>query len=168
MRLEHSRGDGYHKATHLPSTSGYATVSVTPRGMSAVDFGPYKGHEKESWADKHDSPIMQYPACGELHSVFMVMDSSQGGGVLVGCGQDPTSLRGPNYGYGLRRFETTGALSTLVPGDYTLLTAASLASGKWNVILDGELRRNLGCEIRMDGNSLTLSVKAPGMTLIVR
>lgn len=62
----------------------------------------------------------------------------------------------------------TGALSTLVPGDYTLLTAASLTSGKWNVILDGELRRNLGCEIRTDGNSLTLSVKAPGMTLIVR
>jgi hypothetical protein len=332
-------------------------MTATPRGMSAVDFGPYKGHEKESWADKHDSPIMQYPACGELHSVFMVMDSSQGGGVLVGCGQDPSSLRGPNYGYGLRRFETTGALSysepiltnanwtgqknlryeggsrarlngqkinplttgfsggwdlvslvsyedfgggsfaaanynkyvggqavgeailykeglserqvdtveaylnwkwfgkvtpgfrpaavsnltvragatlavtggqpltvngrfsssgtvqgalafassaefavtvendgsirrfevagdvdmskggvirvtgalsTLVPGDYTLLTAASLASGKWNVILDGELRRNLGCEIRTDGNSLTLSVKAPGMTLIVR
>ena len=45
---------------------------------------------------------------------------------------------------------------------------ASIASGKWNVILDGELRRNLGCEIRTDGNSLTLSVKAPGMTLIVR
>ena len=351
------RGEGYHKAVHLYSATGYATMTATPRGMSAVDFGRYKGHEKESWADKHDSPIMQYPACGELHSVFMVMDSSQGGGVLVGCGQDPTSLRGPNYGYGLRRFETTGALSysepiltnanwtgqksllyeggsrarlngqrinplttgfsggwdlvslvsyedfgggsfaaanynkyvggqavgeailykeglserqvdtveaylnwkwfgkvtpgfrpaavsnltvragatlavtggqpltvngrfsssgtvqgalafassaefavtveddgsicrfevagdvdmskggvirvtgalsTLVPGDYTLLTAASLASGKWNVILDGELRRNLGCEIRTDGNSLTLSVKAPGMTLIVR
>lgn len=351
------RGEGYHKAVHLYSATGYATMTATPRGMSAVDFGRYKGHEKESWADKHDSPIMQYPACGELHSVFMVMDSSQGGGVLVGCGQDPTSLRGPNYGYGLRRFETTGALSysepiltnanwtgqksllyeggsrarlngqrinplttgfsggwdlvslvsyedfgggsfaaanynkyvggqavgeailykeglserqvdtveaylnwkwfgkvtpgfrpaavsnltvragatlavtggqpltvngrfsssgtvqgalafassaefavtvendgsirrfevagdvdmskggvirvtgalsTLVPGDYTLLTAASLASGQWNVILDGELRRNLGCEIRTDGNSLTLSVKAPGMTLIVR
>lgn len=351
------RGEGYHKAVHLYSATGYATMTATPRGMSAVDFGPYKGHEKESWADKHDSPIMQYPACGELHSVFMVMDSSQGGGVLVGCGQSPANLRGPNYGYGLRRFETTGALSysepiltnanwtgqksllyeggsrarlngrkinplttgfsggwdlvslvsyedfgggsfaaanynknvggqavgeailykeglserqvdtveaylnwkwfgkvtpgfrpaavsnltvragatlavtggqpltvngrfsssgtvqgalafassaefavtvendgsirrfevagdvdmskggvirvtgalsTLVPGDYTLLTAASLASGKWNVILDGELRRNLGCEIRTDGNSLTLSVKAPGMTLIVR
>ena len=351
------RGEGYHKAVHLYSATGYATMTATPRGMSAVDFGRYKGHEKESWADKHDSPIMQYPACGELHSVFMVMDSSQGGGVLVGCGQSPTNLRGPNYGYGLRRFETTGALSysepiltnanwtgqksllyeggsrarlngqrinplttgfsggwdlvslvsyedfgggsfaaanynkyvggqavgeailykeglserqvdtveaylnwkwfgkvspgfrpaavsnltvrsgatlavtggqpltvngrfsssgtvqgaltfassaefavtvendgsirrfevagdvdmskggvirvtgalsTLVPGDYTLLTAASLASGKWNVILDGELRRNLGCEIRTDGNSLTLSVKAPGMTLIVR
>ncbi|MBR4938065.1 MAG: hypothetical protein IKZ22_04245, partial [Kiritimatiellae bacterium] len=357
------RGEGYHKATHLSSTNNsYATVTATPRGMNAIDFGPYKGREDgSSWADKHDSPIMKYPACGELHSVFMVMDSSQGGGVLVGCGQDPNSLRGPYCGYGLRRFETietlsyaapiltnaltnsdgkgqknlsyeggsrarlngrkinplttdfsggwdlvslvsyedfgggsfaaanynkyvggqavgeailyreglserqvdtveaylnwkwfgkatpgfrpaavsnltvragatlavtggqpltvngrfsssgtvqgaidfassaefavtveddgtirrfevagdvdmskggvirvTGALSTLVPGDYTLLTAASLASGKWNVILDGELRRNLRCEINADGNSLTLSVKAPGMTLIVR
>ncbi|MBR2982225.1 MAG: hypothetical protein IKC80_03230 [Kiritimatiellae bacterium] len=132
------RGDGYHKATHLPSTSGYATVSVTPRGMSAVDFGPYKGHEKESWADKHDSPIMQYPACGELHSVFMVMDSSQGGGVLVGCGQDPTSLRGPNYGYGLRRFETTGALSYSEP----ILTNANW-TGQKSLLYEGGSRARL-------------------------
>jgi hypothetical protein len=138
------RGAGYHKATHLYSTNGYATVTATPRGMGAIDFGPYKGREDGfSWVDKHNSPVMQYPACGELHSVFMVMDSSQGGGVLVGCGQSPNNLRGPNYGYGLRRYETTGTLSYSEP----ILTNANW-SGQKNLRYEG------GSRVRLNGERI--------------
>ncbi|MBR2981877.1 MAG: hypothetical protein IKC80_01475 [Kiritimatiellae bacterium] len=138
------RGEGYHKATHLSSTNNsYATVTATPRGMNAIDFGSYKGREDGwSWSDKHDSPIMKYPACGELHSVFMVMDSSQGGGVLVGCGQDPNLLRGPYCGYGLRRFETIETLSYAAP----ILTNAlinSYGQGQKNLSYEGGSRARL-------------------------
>ena len=100
------RGEGYYKAesyTYVTNNS-WSTLTQTPHGMTAVDFGPFKAHDSLSWLDRWQAPIMRYPACGELHTVFMVMDSSRGGGQLVGCGQDPSTLRDPNSGYGINRF----------------------------------------------------------------
>jgi hypothetical protein len=73
----------------------------------------------------------------------MVMDSSQGGGVLVGCGQSPNNLRGPNYGYGLRRYETTGTLSYSEP----ILTNANW-SGQKNLRYEG------GSRVRLNGERI--------------
>ena len=86
------------------TNNSWATLTTTPRGMTAVNFGPFKAHDSLSWLDRWQAPIMHYPACSEFHTVFMVMDSSQGGGYLVGVGQNPGALRGPNEGYGINRF----------------------------------------------------------------
>jgi hypothetical protein len=137
-------GDYPTAVCHTSVTSGWATVTTTARGLKAVDFGPYKGREDGlSWADVSMSPSLSYPACGELHTVFMVMDSSQGGGALVGCGQSPPNLRGPNYGYGLRRYETTGTLSYAEP----ILTNANW-KGQKNLLYEG------GSRVRLNGQKI--------------
>ena len=124
-------------------TSGWATVTTTARGLKAVDFGPYKGRaDGSSWVDKKMSPILYYPACGELHTVFMVMDSSQGGGGLVGVGYDG-NLKGPNTGYGLRRFETLG----IQPYSAPILTNANWL-GQKSLLYEG------GSRVRLNGNRI--------------
>lgn len=148
------RGDGYLTAkAHANTTSKWATVTYdTPLlGMSAVDFGEYRGFAKGgSMVDRRMSSSLWYPACGELHTVFMVMDTSQGGGVLVGNGQDMRSgwggsfkLSGPDDGYGLRRFEVPGELTYSMP----ILTNANW-SGQKNLLYEG------GSRVRLNGEKI--------------
>ena len=119
------RGEGYPVAsayTYVTNNS-WATLTTTPRGMTAVNLGPFKGHDSVSWLDIWQAPIIQYEPCSEFHTVFMVMDSSQGGGQLVGVGQKLVGvgqksyyLRGPNEGYGINRFcNATDGLPHTVP-----------------------------------------------------
>jgi hypothetical protein len=143
------RGQEYLTATaHANTTAEWATVTHdTPLpGMSAVDFGEYRGFAVGgSMVDRRMSSSLWYPACSELHTVFMVMDSSKGGGVLVGSAQDLRPewkgsyvLSAPNAGYGLRRFEVPGQLTYSMP----ILTNASW-SGQKCLLYEGGSRARL-------------------------
>jgi hypothetical protein len=137
------RGSEYFAATAVYSpTCDWTRVAYTPRGMTAIDFGPFKGrNDGASWVDKYNSPELYYPPCSDLHTVFMVMDTSQGGGVLVGVGYSPSTLRGPNEGYGILRLETLG--EGMQPYSAPIITNAYTTCQKNMITYPAVLRTNL-------------------------
>jgi hypothetical protein len=84
---------------------------------------------------------------------------------------NPVSVSGTVDISGGGRVLVTGDLSSLEPGDYAILNAASISAGdvsRWIVTLEESLKRRLQYSLSVSGGSLVLSVKRYGMTIIAR
>ena len=109
------RGDGHPVAMALNAGKGPTLEEDALNDMPAVDFGPHFYGTISANGSK--STAMTYGAVSNVHTVIQVLDSSQGGGALLGWHvQSQASIADLSYGkvtYGLYRNNSSNG------GDWT-------------------------------------------------
>ena len=96
------RGAGHPVATALNAGKGPAYKTDALNGMPTIDFGSHQYRAISAYGA--DCPTLVYGAVPNAHTVIQVLDTSQGGGVLLGWHEQNQQSVASGMMYGLFRY----------------------------------------------------------------
>ena len=139
------RGAGHPVATALNAGKGPIVEADALNGMPAVDFGAHTYGTIASYGAT--CPTLVYGAISNAHTVIQVLDSSQGGGALLGWHVQSQASVASSMMYGLYRNNKDYG------GDYTkpIVASNSYVSAWYDLAYTGEIG---GARVRLNGEDV--------------